>query len=128
MVLTSEVRDASRDYRGSPVSVFLPKITYFYYVDGIRYISKNMYLDFFNERNEAEGLISNYKPGYKIKIFYDPNNPKRSVLFRSMPDSAESCIMFGVFGIVFFISAALVFFKNKDEVLSELSKRFRLVK
>jgi len=78
------VEEVSRDVDERRTTMYRPEIRYEYVVDGHEYASRR--LDFLDRaaswRSYAEGVIARYPIGRDVDVFYDPEDPAKSVLER----------------------------------------------
>ncbi len=59
---------------------FEPLITYEYIVQGSKYIGSTFSVNFITiYRSTIEKIISEHIPGNSVAVYYDPENPKKSV-------------------------------------------------
>ena len=59
----------------------------------------------------AENLLEKYKPGDEVKVYYNPNNPKDSVLEPGISFGMMLMPMLGLVVIVCGILGVIIFFK-----------------
>jgi hypothetical protein len=62
---------------------YAPEVDYQYSVDGQQYMSSVIRSEIFvhfNDENEARQFLRGYPPESKILVYYNPDNPKESVL------------------------------------------------
>lgn len=83
-----EVQHTSRDdsksffFRDSSYTNYEVKINYEYEVDGRSYIGTRIEVDDsdYSRESDASLVLSGYKEGTKVKVYYNPMKPKISVL------------------------------------------------
>ncbi|MBE2203750.1 MAG: DUF3592 domain-containing protein [Chthoniobacterales bacterium] len=93
---------------GSEQSVYLPRISYVYWVKDTKYIGSRIAfgLDFFNfglsnSYKKSSLFTARYQKETIIKVFYDPASPGNSVLVVGLTKYSISSLIFGS-GIVLF--------------------------
>lgn len=88
-------------------NVYKPEVAYEYEINGERYVSNRIELLDVASSNQgrAQSIQSNYKPGDQVRVYYDPENPERSLL---KPGGwGGSCLMI-VVGAGFIIIASII--------------------
>ncbi len=100
--VTGEViLSSASSYSGDLVG-YVPNIAYKYTVGKTVFSSKRVRFGMgeFNSRNSAEKFISKYPKGRKVPVYYDPRNPKDSVLFTGAPARLPIFLICGVTAII----------------------------
>ena len=97
-VLTSEV-EKSGGGEGGPT--YRAGVTYEYDVQGSTHVSKRVH--FADDRtswgwSKAKRLVAKYRPEQRVDVYYDPDNPKISVL---EPGFNSAIIAKEIFGLIF---------------------------
>ena len=88
-----------------------PEISYQYTTNNVGYESHTIKFgeNSYSSRRKAEGIASGYPIGKKVIVYYDPQEPERSVLEPGV--SGGSYIVLGIgilFGIIGLITAPLI--------------------
>lgn len=92
----------SGSYIDKPGRCFYPRIKYVYSVNGVTYKSERV--DFSGitfsciGKNRAKNLVKKYPIKKSVRVYYDENNPKNSVVQRT---GWKKIILITVLGIVF---------------------------
>lgn len=104
------------------ITEYYPDMTYSYSVNGKKYSSSQ--LGGFNRKNKAnlnprsissvEAVIAKYPVGKKIKVFYNPDNPKEAVKDKQLTPS----IIILAFGSFFFLLSFLIMFIGKKLLMA----------
>ena len=97
----------------------LPEINYRYKVDGSSYSGKtNLDIPGFGNRKKREQtariILRDFKPGKKITVIYDPDNPIDSRIRVSPPWNVYGRMGFGVFLFACGSFLFLFYFKNRN--------------
>jgi len=108
MVTSSEVARVSDADGGVTYS---PELTYEYSTSNTAYEGHTIKFgeNSYSSRRKAEGIASGYPIGKKVIVYYDPQDPERSVLEPGV--SGGSYIVLGIgilFGIIGLITAPLI--------------------
>jgi hypothetical protein len=88
---------------------YRPGIKYEYNVKNEKFSNNRLNLLIGKELNfasdEFKGFISNYMVGKKIEVYYNPENPQESYLFRRFPVSflVKSIILMSITGLISYI-------------------------
>lgn len=108
-ILSSEVvRKTSSSSNGGSSTTYHAEVDYQYTVDGKKYFSDRVSFGQYgsSDRGHASGIVNIFSEGKKVPVYYDPEDPKTSVLdTRSGFGSWIMLIVgsvFGVAGIVMF--------------------------
>ena len=68
---------------------YLPKIVYEYSIEGISYISNQLsFSEYMRFYRSCQGVIDRYPAGKSVTVYYDPKNPKNSVIQKGRIKSA----------------------------------------
>jgi hypothetical protein len=84
IVIDSEVRNTNTNKNNE----YYPFITYSYVIKGNRYESSTMQLyiqETYNNYEQANAILINYKQGTIITAYYDPNEPSSAILINGKP-------------------------------------------
>ncbi|MBU0468025.1 MAG: DUF3592 domain-containing protein [Candidatus Omnitrophica bacterium] len=95
---------------GTDEALYYPDVRYFYVVDGTRYEGTKLFAyDYFTPNKELlEDILSNFRNSSIIDVFYDKENPERSVLLQGSSES-EDVGKFNV-GSILMIAGGMLFF------------------
>jgi hypothetical protein len=88
---------------------YKPIIRYSYVVDGVRY-NNNEFDPLSSDGTEdwASGVVQHYPPGGSCDVYYDPSNPRTSVLSTSPKDGSYWSMAAGAFeGLIIFTGGVL---------------------
>lgn len=72
-----------RQYNDEGTIKYAPEVEYQYSVEGEQYTSsviRSEIFVYFNDENEARQFLRGYSPEDKVRVYYNPDNPKESVL------------------------------------------------
>ncbi len=85
---------------------FVPEVVYEYQVDSATFkAGRIVFGGFYPARREAaDGVIDRYLDGDTLKVYYDPQNPRRAVLDRDTNKyvirSYQRCLVFLIAGLI----------------------------
>jgi hypothetical protein len=104
IVSSSEV-DHSTDAEGG--DSYSPEVDYQYTIDGQNHINDTIKFgeNSYNSRRRAEEITATYPVGRQVTVYYDPEQPDKSVLEPGV--TAGSYIVLGI-GVLFIVIALLV--------------------
>ncbi len=69
--------------KGARHRTYLPRVVYFYTVDGRIHRGDRLWLaapETWGNRDSAEAFLESYRAGGKVNVYYDPADPQRSAL------------------------------------------------
>jgi hypothetical protein len=78
-------------------TTYFPKVSYEYYVDGLKYSSKRVNFGVAGGYGNAKRVISDYPQNKVVNVFYNPKEPGKAIL--------EPGIRVGIFLLLIFFSA-----------------------
>tara|TARA_Y100001960_G_C14743919_1_gene864562 strand:- start:1216 stop:1737 length:522 start_codon:yes stop_codon:yes gene_type:complete len=88
--------------------MYFPKVEYSYFINGVEYkndkyyFAKNKY-NAFADKQDVENIIDNYKKNGTVTIYYNPDNPKYSVINNSTYDISFAGMYFAIICLLFFV-------------------------
>lgn len=108
VVYHSEIK--ARRNRQSGRNSYHPDIDYRYNVGGRDYEGRRYSYSykFNNSRAVIEDIVARHPTGANVTAFYDPDNPKRSVLNNDPPNIIWLVLFFTGFGLIFLTIAGIV--------------------
>ena len=106
-------------------STFSPTVTFSYKVNGVYLESSRFSLATrancanWGERNIADAIVQKYKPGLKVKVYYNPKDPNMAIIQPgyepesfSFPHDDFSLIIFGIALLPFLAVQWIIFKRN----------------
>ncbi|MDO9088334.1 MAG: DUF3592 domain-containing protein [Anaerolineaceae bacterium] len=102
-LVSAEVKQSLsvEDEFGQSKPIYYPEVRYEYEVNGRTFPGKRLSFggsETFANGNDASNRIAGFEPGAVLKVYYDPNDPGKSVLDRVAKKSSLVIVM-GVFFI-----------------------------
>lgn len=111
----SEVKITEERVSGSTTTKrnysYQPEIKYEYYLDGMPLIGERVRFGGVSNRQIAENLVGIYKPGDEVQVYYNPDNPKDSVLEPGISFGMLLMPMLGLAAIGCGILGVIIYFK-----------------
>jgi hypothetical protein len=107
-VISSDVSYSSNADGGESYS---PEVIYQYTVNDQHYESHTIKFgeNSYSSRRKAEGIASSYPVGKEVTVYYDPQNPERSVLEPGVSGGSYIVLGIGVlFGLIGLVAVPLV--------------------
>ena len=115
VVTRSEVTRSTDSDGGDSYS---PEITYTYTVNNEQLANKTIKFgeNSYSSRKKAEGIANSYPVGKNVTVYYDPQQPEKSVLEPGVSAGSYIVIGIGVFFILITLVAALIsfFVRNRN--------------
>lgn len=104
-ITRSEIRaNRKRDIEGRPQVRSAPSIAYEYSVNGKRYTGERISLGENIPESDFESLLRRYPVGADVTVYYDPADPRRAVLERTLPADFGK----GLAGVFLFLGGGAV--------------------
>ena len=94
---------------------YQPEIKYKYYLAEATLIGERVRFGGVSNRQIAENLVGKYKPGDEVQVYYDPDDPKDSVLEPGISFGMILMPMLGLLAIGCCILGGIVYFKFSGE-------------
>jgi len=115
VVTRSEVTRSTDSDGGDSYS---PEITYTYTVNNEQLANKTIKFgeNSYSSRKKAEGIANSYPVGKNVTVYYDPQQPEKSVLEPGVSAGSYIVIGIGIFFILITLVAALIsfFVRNRN--------------
>ena len=96
---------------------YYPLIKYKYVVNGKEFISDRIFLtDIASDYKTIEKIVKNYPVGKKVKVFYNPFNPKEAVLKRNFHTGMfiQALVFFSMLSVFLYTLIFEIIYKGAD--------------
>ena len=111
-VVAAEVERIVRRDEDSRTITFLPRVAYTYSVEGLEYHGDQIGFGKFefSAANKADAIVDHFPVGHTVKVFYNPLDPKESVLERTIYRPSSYFISGIIFILVMLVMIGMLIF------------------